>query len=203
MMSRNDRDLLSAFVLALLIHVALGVYAVPILAATRVRALETGRRDDIVPQLQWGESSLELTLLVPPEAPEEPEEVEDEQPLLEPDSDIEVEPEPVPEEEPVLVPETVEDAGVLEAPSLDGDIAPRYPLGSRERGEEGVVTVRVVVDARGRAESLEILESSGFSALDKAALKALRRAEYTAGKRGDIPEPGEVSVTIQFTLDDR
>lgn len=47
-----------------------------------------------------------------------------------------------------------------------------YPTQSRRMGEEGSVTVRVVVDTRGVVSSAEIVKSSGFPRLDQAARTA-------------------------------
>lgn len=56
--------------------------------------------------------------------------------------------------------------------------APRYPPLSRRMGEEGKVMLRVLIDDRGRAERIEIHQSSGSDRLDQAARDAAQRARY-------------------------
>jgi protein TonB len=51
-----------------------------------------------------------------------------------------------------------------------------YPVASRRRGEQGRVTLNIVIAANGHLISAEIVGSSGFDALDKAALGMVRRA---------------------------
>lgn len=59
------------------------------------------------------------------------------------------------------------------APTHIGDYlhnpAPTYPPLSREAGEEGVVKLAVMVQANGRAASVEVIKSSGHSRLDHSA----------------------------------
>jgi protein TonB len=50
-----------------------------------------------------------------------------------------------------------------------------YPYIARKRGQEGVVIVRVALSAGGELDDLTIVESSGFSQLDDAAMSAIRR----------------------------
>jgi len=76
-----------------------------------------------------------------------------------------------------------------------------YPLGSRLRGEEGAVRLSVRVDARGRVEHLEVVESSGFAALDRAAEKAVRYTRFVPATAGGRPVPDDLTITIRFRLD--
>ena len=50
---------------------------------------------------------------------------------------------------------------------------PSYPRASIRRGEEGSVLLRLTIDATGRVECAEVLESSGSGRLDRAALDAV------------------------------
>ena len=56
--------------------------------------------------------------------------------------------------------------------------APRYPSLSRRMGEEGKVVLRILIDDRGRAERIELHESSGSARLDQAAREAVQRARF-------------------------
>lgn len=78
--------------------------------------------------------------------------------------------------------------------------APDYPWSARRRGVEGRVVVRLHVDAQGHPQAVELLESSGDSALDRAAVTTLRHWRlYPATAHGQ-PVDGQVVVPILFKL---
>jgi periplasmic protein TonB len=76
-----------------------------------------------------------------------------------------------------------------------------YPLGARLRGEEGAVRILVRINPDGRIDELEIRESSGFTALDRAAERAVRRTRFAPASRKNQPVAGELTITIRFSLD--
>jgi protein TonB len=76
-----------------------------------------------------------------------------------------------------------------------------YPLGARLRGEEGAVRLSVRIGEDGRVEGLEISESSGFAALDRAAERAVRRTLFAPATRNDQPVADVLTITIRFRLD--
>jgi protein TonB len=75
-----------------------------------------------------------------------------------------------------------------------------YPLGARLRGEEGTVRLTVRIGIDGRLEDLEINESSGFTAIDRAAERAVRRTRFAPATRNNPPVPSELTITIHFSL---
>ncbi len=52
-----------------------------------------------------------------------------------------------------------------------------YPTSARRRGIEGAVDVSFRLNADGRAEQVQLVSGSGYSILDDAALRTVRRAE--------------------------
>jgi TonB family protein len=68
--------------------------------------------------------------------------------------------------------------------------APEYPAHERLVKAEGVAMVRIEIGADGAVSSAELVRSSGYPNLDKAAVSAVRKwrthREY-AGKHGVIP----------------
>ena len=78
---------------------------------------------------------------------------------------------------------------------------PGYPRIAKLRGMEGVAKLRVKVGIDGRAIRVDIQTSSGFSALDKAAIKAVRQWRFEPARRGGIKVSGDAVVAIQFQLD--
>jgi protein TonB len=78
--------------------------------------------------------------------------------------------------------------------------APDYPEEARRLRQEGVVLLRVQVNARGRVEGTEVERSSGFPSLDQAAARAVRRWEFEPARRGDTPVASTVTVPVRFQL---
>lgn len=118
----------------------------------------------------------------------------------------------------VPVPETPIDVPVEEPPVATAEIAPQeptmsdaelavqrrvepvYPPASRRAGEEGTVTVRVLVSERGRAEEVQIQQSSGHPRLDEAAITAIRKWTFAAAMRGSQPVRAWTTVRVTFKL---
>jgi protein TonB len=99
---------------------------------------------------------------------------------------------PPPEPEPILEPEveTLPEPEVVTRPTqmqtgpvtLTSELsvscpklsAPSYPSISRRMGEEGKLVLRVELDEEGRVATAEVIESSGYSRLDNAALETVK-----------------------------
>jgi TonB family protein len=79
---------------------------------------------------------------------------------------------------------------------------PEYPDSARKQGREGTVILRVLVDEEGRSKSLEVNHSSGFEALDRAALNTVRDWRFNAARHGDQPIESWVRIPIDFRLTD-
>jgi len=54
----------------------------------------------------------------------------------------------------------------------------QYPRVSRDLGESGAVSLRVLVDEQGRPKEVEILKSCGFPRLDQQAVQAMKAARF-------------------------
>ena len=83
------------------------------------------------------------------------------------------------------------------------NIKPEYPAAARERGEQGEVTVEIAVAADGTVSEATTAESSGFAALDDAAIKAVRRAKFLPAKADGRPIAGRVRLKLLFRLKNR
>lgn len=86
-------------------------------------------------------------------------------------------------------------AGYLDNP------APPYPPVSRRLGEQGLVLLRVWVEADGRPGKVELKRSSGHERLDRAAMQVVQRWSFAPGKRGGWPEAMWAEVPLQFVLE--
>jgi protein TonB len=81
------------------------------------------------------------------------------------------------------------------------DVEAVYPLGARLRGEEGAVRLVVRIGEDGRVDIVEIGESSGFTTLDRAAERAVRRTPFAPATRNGQPVIEEITITVRFRLD--
>ncbi len=79
---------------------------------------------------------------------------------------------------------------------------PSYPMGSRRKREQGTVVLRLVVSEDGRVTQISVQRSSGFAALDDAALAAVRRWRWSPTVRDGRPVAITGLVQIPFVLRD-
>lgn len=73
-------------------------------------------------------------------------------------------------------------------------VAPRYPVVSRRRGEEGKV-ILVVTVKKGQVQEVRKEKSSGYERLDEAAMRAVKAWKF----RGDLD--GMFRIPVVFRLD--
>ncbi len=81
--------------------------------------------------------------------------------------------------------------------------APRYPEPARRRGEEGLALLSVQVDKEGLVKDLSVSQSSGFGALDEAAVKAVQRWRFKPAHWGGLAVDSRVEVPIRFRLNEK
>jgi protein TonB len=77
---------------------------------------------------------------------------------------------------------------------------PVYPARSRRAGEQGTATVRVLVDITGRPSQVSLQSSSGHTALDEAAISAVRASQFRPYSEGGLAQAVWVLVPIRFVL---
>jgi protein TonB len=78
---------------------------------------------------------------------------------------------------------------------------PVYPAIARRREQQGTVTLRVLVGVDGAVQRAEIAESSGFDALDDAAIATVRRRwRFVPAHRAGMQIESWVLVPIRFAL---
>lgn len=80
--------------------------------------------------------------------------------------------------------------------------APVYPAKARRLGQAGVVTLRVTVATDGRIARAVVSRSSGYPALDDAAVEALQAGRCQPYLENGMPRQVEASQPIAFHLDD-
>lgn len=126
------------------------------------------------------------------------------QPRPEPQEQVAT-PEPEPAPSPKPVESDINDNALAEARY---DVAalnnppPQYPLSARRRGMEGKVVLTAQVGADGRCGQVKLKQSSGYDALDAAALETVRRWRFIPARRGRTPVDSWVEVPITFRLNE-
>lgn len=93
----------------------------------------------------------------------------------------------------------------VELPSSDADYLqnpkPLYPAASKRRGEQGVVVHSVLIGTDGLPVSARLVKSSGFAALDQAAMTAVMGWRYSPGKRNGVATAMSFNVPINWVLE--
>ena len=84
------------------------------------------------------------------------------------------------------------------AASLRAEATPEYPQELIEDDVEGSVTVKILVAADGSVESVKLISSSGYSAMDRAAIAAGYRFQFNPGDNG---RRGVWTKTFRFRLE--
>jgi len=80
---------------------------------------------------------------------------------------------------------------------------PGYPAAARRNGEEGTVTLRVLVSVDGAPREVALERSSGSPILDAAALATVKNWRFSPARRGGEPQEAWVLVPIVFRLEPR
>jgi protein TonB len=92
----------------------------------------------------------------------------------------------------------------VQLPSTHADYAqnckPVYPSMSKRLGEQGRVTVRVVVGADGMPQQVDIKQSSGYDRLDAAARQAMLNCRFVPGKVGGVAQSMAYDAPVNFVL---
>lgn len=105
-------------------------------------------------------------------------------------------------QKPVFVPP--EKGAIREAkPDYLKNPAPVYPHLARERGWEGVVMLKVLVEKNGKPSQVLVEKSSGYKILDQAALKSVRNWEFLPARLGHLSFSSWVRVPVRFVLVER
>lgn len=79
--------------------------------------------------------------------------------------------------------------------------APSYPRDALRRREEGFVVVEFTVNALGRTEDINVVESEPRGTFDREALRAVGRWEFEPALRDGRAVPQRIRHTIEFTLE--
>ena len=78
---------------------------------------------------------------------------------------------------------------------------PAYPRASLRRGEEGTVRCRLHVGASGAVLRVELVGSSGFARLDRAALEALAEWTFEPALALGAPRASAFLHDVEFVIE--
>lgn len=90
--------------------------------------------------------------------------------------------------------------GVLGAQPI-ASIYPVYPESSRRNGEQGTVELAFTILPSGKTADIMVARSSGFSPLDDAAIRAVRRARLKPACQNGLPVESKVLQPFDFNLE--
>jgi periplasmic protein TonB len=79
--------------------------------------------------------------------------------------------------------------------------APRYPLAARRAGEQGTVTLKVLVTREGLPARVDVEMTSGSVHLDNAALESVKTWRFAPARQGAEPVESWVLVPVVFRLE--
>jgi protein TonB len=78
-------------------------------------------------------------------------------------------------------------------------VRPAYPHEARRLGKEGLVILKLSLEASGEVGAIEVLQSAGHG-MDEAARKAVQQSRFRAATRGGRPVGCQAILPVRFTL---
>jgi TonB family protein len=84
-------------------------------------------------------------------------------------------------------------------PRLLTKVDPEYSEEARKSKVQGSVLLRVVINERGLAESIEVTQGLGLG-LDERAIEAVKKWTFRPAMRGKVPVPVSAIVQVTFRL---
>jgi periplasmic protein TonB len=78
---------------------------------------------------------------------------------------------------------------------------PIYPDQARRWHQQGIVTLALFINEQGALDRVEIIQSSGYSLLDAAAVKAMKQSQFEPAMDGATPVRSRAEATVTFRLE--
>ncbi len=85
-------------------------------------------------------------------------------------------------------------------PAIRNWVEPRYPRLAQRRNQQGSVMLDVIVDEQGNPMTVDVLESSGYPVLDKAAIDAVKRWSFEPEQRNQQFVRSRVHIPVVFEI---
>jgi len=90
--------------------------------------------------------------------------------------------------------------GGFARPDYGANSPPKYPPLAREKGYEGTVYLRALIERDGRVGNLAIDRSSGYEILDRAAVESVREWTFLPAQKDQKPVASWVLLPVKFVL---
>ena len=90
--------------------------------------------------------------------------------------------------------------GGFARPDYGANSSPKYPPLAREKGYEGTVYLRALIERDGRVGNLAIDRSSGYEILDRAAVESVREWTFLPAQKDQKPVASWVLLPVKFVL---
>jgi TonB family protein len=87
----------------------------------------------------------------------------------------------------------------VSAPALLYKVEPEYSEEARKAKYQGIVVLRVIIDASGRATNAEVVRSLGLG-LDEKAMEAVKKWEFRPGYKDGKPVAVMAQIEVNFRL---
>jgi protein TonB len=79
-------------------------------------------------------------------------------------------------------------------------IPPLYPEHARQRGIEGIVELRFIVNTDGKVSDIQVIQSQPTSIFDTAAKRAIARWQFKPGLKNGKPVNTRVRLPLKFEI---
>ena len=103
-------------------------------------------------------------------------------------------------EQPVAQPQVVAPPQAYVEAQRSDNRPPEYPAKERRLGREGKVLVRVLVDAVGHVERVDLVTPSKYAGFNQAALAAARQWTFMPATRDGVAVASETDIEIEFCM---
>jgi len=77
---------------------------------------------------------------------------------------------------------------------------PKYPKPAIIRNQEGKVIVKLLIDKTGKAQTAELIKSSGYRLLDKSVLRFVKREKFVPANQNGIAVDSTQEFSFRFVL---
>lgn len=85
---------------------------------------------------------------------------------------------------------------------ITGLSKPGYPRLSRIHGEEGSTILSIEIHADGELGHIEVVQSSGYKRLDKAAIKSIKKAGFIPAQKNGRSISSKKQIAFRFNLEE-
>ncbi|KHE91104.1 MAG: Gram-negative bacterial tonB protein [Candidatus Scalindua brodae] len=92
--------------------------------------------------------------------------------------------------------------GVTTGAMVKNAFKPSYPTSCKRQGHEGTTVLEVTILSSGKCANISIIKSAGCGSLDKAAIKALKKSDFTPAMRLGLPITTSKKIAFSFKLED-